>query len=49
VVFEWLLPAINGKFHADIYDVACYSISTLVWYAVQTNFIAKKTNWAKNA
>jgi hypothetical protein len=49
LVFEWFLPQLSNRYHADIYDVLCYGVSTIIWYVGQTNFNAKRMNVVENA
>ena len=41
-VFECLLPRMNDRYHADIYDVVCYGTSAAIWYAVHIKLIFKR-------
>jgi len=42
LVFEWLLPRMNDRYHGDIYDVLCYGTSAAIWYAVHIKLNFKR-------
>jgi hypothetical protein len=49
LVFEWVLPKLNNRYHSDFFDVICYGLSTTLWYIFQHKLENKRIDTIKNA
>lgn len=38
VLFEWILPRLNGEFVSDLIDVFCYISGATIWYFSKISF-----------